>query len=64
MSTPAPLIIDPELYDDTELGSEVRAAKARGVHVVVLMPMLCGTCHRSVRAEETCPACGDEDQAA
>jgi hypothetical protein len=61
---PSPLIIDPELYDDTELGSEVREAHANGVRVVVLMPMLCGTCHRSVRAEETCAVCGDEDQAA
>jgi len=60
VSMPGPYTIDPELYTDTELGSEIRAAHARGCKVVVLLPMLCPTCFRSLRAQEVCPACGDE----
>ena len=61
MSMPGPFTIDPGLYDDTELGSEIRAAHARGSKVVVLLPMLCPRCFKSVRAEELCPVCGEED---
>jgi hypothetical protein len=60
MSMPGPLYLDPELYDDTELGAEVRAAYADGSRIVVMIPRVCPRCLRSVRAEETCAACGDE----
>lgn len=60
MSMPGPFMIDPDLYDDTELGSEIRAAHARGASLVVLVPFYCSTCFKSVRARDTCPACGDE----
>jgi hypothetical protein len=47
---PGPRHIDPEAFDDTELGAEVRAAFADGVKLIVLIPIACPACLQPVNA--------------